>query len=71
MKLVGMPFSIQNTDGQHWLVTWQNAAHNPDGESISFTIAAPKNSGLSVADIQQFALRRAIELLQGGLRKQD
>lgn len=71
MKLKNHPFSIQDTDQDFWLVTWLEAAKNPNGEAISFTVAVPKNTGLSVADIQQFAMRRAIEILQGGLRKQD
>lgn len=64
MKLLGMPFSIQNTDGPDWLVTWQDAVRTTQGESISFTVAIPRRADLSIAEVQRYAAKRAVELLQ-------
>lgn len=67
MKLLGQPFTIQNTD-EGWLVNWPNAVMHGDAnnpiETISFTVALPRSANLSIAEVQTFALKRAQELLQ-------
>ena len=69
MKYLGSPFSIQNTDGPDWLVSWQDAVvTTPTGETISFTVAIPRSANLSMAEVQQYALKRAVELLQNAIR---
>lgn len=65
MKYLGSPFSIQNTDGPDWLVTWQDAVvTTPMGETVSFTVAIPRSANLSMAEVQKYALKRAVELLR-------
>lgn len=69
MKLLGTPFIIQNTEGPDWLVSWHDAIthRNEDGqtlETVSFTVKIPKRANLPVAEVQRYAVKRAIELLQ-------
>lgn len=68
MELLGQPFIIQNTVEHGWLVTWNDVAlHRSNGEvfeSMSFTVALPRNANLSIAEVQTYALKRAAELLQ-------
>lgn len=63
MELLGQPLSIQNTDSRNWLVTSPSAVSTSGGETISFTVAVPRDGDLSIAEIQVKALRRAVELL--------
>jgi hypothetical protein len=67
MEYLGRPFAIQNTD-KGWLVTWEHAVgHIIDGdlaEHVSFTVLVSRSPGLSIADVQTYALKRAVELLQ-------
>lgn len=67
MKHIGEPFSIQNTD-QGWLVTWRNAVtsgtKDNQYEQVSFTVLIPRTANLSISEVQTFALKRAVELLQ-------
>jgi hypothetical protein len=75
MKLLGQPFSIQNTAEHGWLVTWTDAVvHRVDGEpveAISFTVAVPRNVNLSMSDVQTYALKRAVELLQVAIKHRE
>ena len=75
MEYLGQPFSIQNTVDQGWLVTWNDVAlHRVDDEvieSISFTVALPRNANLSIAEVQTYALKRAQELLQVQIRARE
>jgi hypothetical protein len=69
MELLGQPFLIQNTADHGWLVTWTDAVarRTADGEAIetvSFTVALPRRSDLTIAEVQTFAVRRAMELLR-------
>lgn len=69
MNLLGQPFEIQNTTGPNWLVTWHDAVRitNEAGEtleSVSFTVSIPKRSNLTIEEVQTYALKRAVELLQ-------
>jgi hypothetical protein len=72
MEFIGQPFIIQNTVDHNWLVTWRDAAVHPmDGapvESVSFTVALPSRADLSIREMQTFALKRAMELLQLKIR---
>lgn len=73
MNLLGQPFEIQNTTGAHWLVTWRNAVliTNEAGEtleSVSFTVAIPRRTELTIEELQRYALKRAEELLQERIR---
>lgn len=68
MKLIGQPFTIQNTD-TGWLVTWPNAVmHGPESspamETVSLTVAIPRRADLTISEVQTYALKRAAELLQ-------
>lgn len=67
MEYLGQPFAIQNTS-EGWLVTWNDAVrHGPKGapnESVSFTVLLPKRADLTIAEVQTYALKRAVELLQ-------
>jgi hypothetical protein len=73
MEFIGQPFSIQTTTGPSWLVTWRDAVrHTVEGElleTVSFTVAVPRNGDLSVSEVQTFALKRAVELLQMAIRE--
>jgi hypothetical protein len=73
MEILGQPFLIQNTTGPNWLITWQDAAliTNEAGdtlESISFTVSVPKRAELTIEELQRYALKRAVELLQERIR---
>lgn len=74
METLGRPFLIQNTKEFGWIVTWNDAivVRDKEGdlvESVSFTAALPRKATLSIEEIQQFALMRAIELLQTMVKK--
>ena len=62
---IGDPFVIQNTAGPNWLLTWSSAiAVQPVGEVVSFTVSVPKNAALTIVQVQSYAIKRAMELLQ-------
>lgn len=68
MKLLGQPFIIQNTS-QGWIVQWTDAVRITDQddntlESVSFTVRLPRKADLTIEELQIFALKRALELLQ-------
>jgi hypothetical protein len=72
MKLIGQPFIIQNTS-EGWIVTWTDAARMTDEhgntlESVSFTVRLPPKADLTIQELQTFALKRAVELLQDKVR---
>lgn len=72
MKYLGSPFSIQNTDGRDWLVSWQDViADAENGENVSFTVAIPRQADLSIESVQKYALKRGVELLQQAIRNLD
>ncbi len=68
MNLLGQPFVIQNTADRGWLITWTDAVlFRSDGEVIervSFTVALPKRADLTIAEVQTYAVKRAMELLR-------
>ena len=68
MAFLGQPFSIQNTDGPTWFVTWQEAVRTSTGEGISFTVEIPRSANLTMSEVQTYALKRAAELLQEAIR---
>lgn len=68
MELIGTPVTIQNTP-RAWLVSWPDAVRHgpesePDLENVSFTVAIPRNAKLTIEEVQTYALKRAVELLQ-------
>lgn len=71
MKAIGQPFAIQNTDAG-WLVTWADAVRDGTAdeirERVSFTVLIPARADLSIEEVQTYALKRAVELLQDGIR---
>ena len=67
MNFLGTPISIQNTDGRNWLVTWKDVVTTDAGESVSFTVAIRRDGNMTITDMQQHAVRTAIELLQATL----
>lgn len=74
METLGRPFLIQNTKEYGWIVTWNDAITVRDQvgdlvESVSFTAALPRQATLTIEEVQQFAVMRAIELLQRLIRK--
>jgi len=75
MKPLGQPFVIQNTT-TGWVVTWNGAVRitTQDGdpiEEVSFTVRIPRHATLTSEDVQTFALKRAVELLQGTIHHQQ
>lgn len=69
MEPLGQPFIIQNTADRGWLVTWTDAVVHraADGEAfetVSFTVALPRKSDLTIAEVQTYAVKRAMELLR-------
>ena len=68
MANLGQPFVIQNTDGPTWFVTWNDAATSSTGEAISFTVEIPRGANLTLAEVQKYALKRAVEILQVAIR---
>ena len=69
MKLLGQPFSIQNTDGPNWLVTWPDAATDRDnGDTVSFTVSIPRNAQIPMHEVQRVALKQAIQMLQAAMQ---
>jgi hypothetical protein len=76
MEYLGQPFQIQNTADRGWLVTWSDAigVRTEDGEpveSVSFTVALPRRADLTIAEVQTYALKRAVELLQVLIRDRE
>lgn len=69
MKPLGAPIVIQNTDGPQWFITWNDAVAHTVGESVSFTVAVPRSANLSISEVQRYAIKRAIELLQETLKE--
>jgi hypothetical protein len=67
LELLGSPVVLQNTTGKDWLVTWAPAVTTSVGELVSFTVAIPRKAELSIAEIQRFALKRAVEILQDAI----
>lgn len=68
MKLLGQPFIIQNTT-EGWVVQWTDAVritdqHDNTLESVSFTVRLPRKADLTIEELQAFAVKRALELLQ-------
>lgn len=67
MELLGRPFLIQNTDAG-WQVTWNDAirvgSEFETKESVSFTVVIPRRADLTIDEVQRFAVKRAMELLQ-------
>lgn len=64
MNFLGQPVVVQNTDGPNWLVTWNSALTHAEHESVSFTVAVPRRAELTIAEVQRYAIKRAIQLLQ-------
>lgn len=64
MNLIGGPVTVQNTDAGYWLVIMQDAVTSTAGESVSLTVAVPKDPAATLAAIQARAARKAIEHLQ-------
>lgn len=64
MAFLGKPILVQNTDGPHWYISFEAALKTDAGEVVSFTVAVPRNGALSISEIQTFALKRAVEILQ-------
>lgn len=69
METLGRPFVLQNTKTHGWIVRWDNAIEVTTEageliESVSFTVAIPRQATLTIEETQQFALMRAAELLQ-------
>lgn len=71
MAKLGQPFVIQNTDGPTWFVTWTDAVKSSTGETVSFTVEIPRRADLTLAEAQSYAMKRAVELLQYAIPKQD
>lgn len=76
MEFLGEPFSIQNTVDNGWLVTWNDAVSVRSAigeviETVSFTVAIPRSANLSIAEVQRYASKRAIELLQASVKGQS
>lgn len=73
MENLGQPFLIQNTT-EGWQVTWTEAIKVGTAlevkESVSFTVVIPRRADLTIEEVQLFAVKRAIELLQK-LEKKD
>lgn len=71
MEYIGQPFSIQNTS-EGWLVSWDDAAvtrtEHEILERVSFTVLIPRQASLTIEEVQTFALKRAVELLQRVIR---
>lgn len=67
MEALGQPFVIQNTS-EGWRVTWTDAvlqgSETQIKESVSFTVMLPRRADLTIAEVQTFAAKRAVELLQ-------
>lgn len=67
MKNLGRPFLLQNTD-EGWQVTWSEAVRITSDfetkESVSFTVVIPRRADLTIEEVQTFAVKRAMELLQ-------
>lgn len=68
MKMLGQPFIIQNTSAG-WIVQWTDAVRITDQddntlESVSFTVRLPRKADLTIEELQQFAMKRALEILQ-------
>ena len=68
MKLLGQPLIIQNTTAG-WTVQWTDAVrvtdeHDNTLESVSFTVRPPRKADLTIEELQQFAMKRALEILQ-------
>lgn len=75
MEYLGQPFEIQNTT-EGWQVTWNNAitirsAEGELKETISFTVLIPRRAELTIGEVQNFALKRAQELLQDLIRRRE
>jgi hypothetical protein len=68
MENLGEPFSIQNTTGPYWYVTWDDAVRTNTGEAVSFTVRIPRSAHLTVEEVQRHAQKRAVELLQIAMR---
>ncbi len=74
MEIIGQPFVIQSIANRGWLVTWTDAVthgalDNPH-ESVSFTVEIPRRADLTIAEVQTYAAKRAVELLQVLIRAQ-
>lgn len=73
ITLRGEPFVIQSTEAHGMLISWTGPAvkrgDDEIGESISFTVLVPESPHLSLVEIQRYALKRAAELLQEGIRQ--
>lgn len=75
MEPLGQPFIIQNTT-TGWIVTWNGAVRvTADAgdliEEVSFTVQLPRRATLTIEEVQTFALKRAVELLQGMIQYQQ
>jgi len=72
MELLGQPFVIQNTT-EGWPVTWHDAVtHGPKGapnEAVSFTVLLPRRADMTISELQTYAAKRALELLQDHVKK--
>lgn len=64
MQLIGGPITVQNTDAGCWLVTMQDAVTSTAGESVTLTVAVPRNPAITLPQLQRLAAQKAIELLQ-------
>jgi hypothetical protein len=67
MENLGQPFVIQNTS-EGWQITWTDAVkHGTELETkerVSFTVLVPRRANLTIEEVQTFAVKRAMELLQ-------
>lgn len=59
--------SIEKISRTKWLIRQDRVLSSTDGESVSFSVVVPI-SELSVGDLQQQAIRRAVELLSDLLK---
>ncbi|WP_373785901.1 hypothetical protein [Delftia acidovorans] len=60
--------SIEKISATRWLITQDNLLTQNEHEDVSFSVVVPI-SDANVGELQQQAIRRAIELLSGLLLK--
>ena len=64
MTPIGRPMTVQNTDTNVWLVQIPDVITSTSGESVSLVVNVRRDPTLTLQQVQDKAVDRAIELLQ-------
>jgi len=64
MQPIGRPMTVQNMDSGEWMVTIPDVVTTSSGEGVSLTVAVRRDPSLTLQQVEDAAVDRAIDLLK-------